>query len=91
MAPSGRHQDDGTSRANGSHAQRWNPDCACRVAEAIAEQVKNGIHLQQNCMISQPMVALLEKLNEVAPAGLSRFFFNCEYRAFTACMPFRAE
>ena len=48
-----------------------------RVVAAITEQVKNGIHLQQNCMISQPMVALLEELATVAPAGLSRFFFNC--------------
>lgn len=51
-----------------------------RVVAAITEQVKNGIHLQQNCMISQPVLALLEKLGQVAPAGLSRFFFNCALR-----------
>lgn len=38
-----------------------------------------GIHLQQNCMISQPMVHLCEKLTEVAPKGLSRFFFNGKF------------
>ena len=52
-----------------------------RVVAAITEQVKNGIHLQQNCMISQPTVALLEELATVAPEGLSRFFFNCALRA----------
>ena len=48
-----------------------------RVVEAITRQIQDGIHLQQNCMISQPTVALCEKLLEVAPAGLTRFFFNC--------------
>jgi 4-aminobutyrate aminotransferase len=38
--------------------------------------VTKGIHLQQNCMISQPMLRLLEKLDEVTPDGISRFFFN---------------
>lgn len=51
-----------------------------RVAAAIAEQARNGLHLQQNCMISQPVLALLESLAEVAPEGLSRFFFNCACR-----------
>ena len=51
-----------------------------RVVAAIAEQAKNGLHLQQNCMISQPVLALLETLAEVAPEGLSRFFFNCACR-----------
>ena len=35
-----------------------------------------GIHLQQNCMISQPMVHLCEKLTEITPKGLNRYFFN---------------
>ena len=48
-----------------------------RVVEAITRQIQDGIHLQQNCMISQPTVALCEKLLEVAPKGLTRFFFNC--------------
>ena len=48
-----------------------------RVVAAITKQIQDGIHLQQNCMISQPTVALCEKLSEVAPEGLSRFFFNC--------------
>jgi hypothetical protein len=48
------------------------------VAAAIAKQATNGIHLQQNCMISQPMLELIEELRLCAPAGLSRFFFNCE-------------
>jgi hypothetical protein len=58
-----------------------------RVVAAITEQVKNGIHLQQNCMISQPMVALLEELATVAPAGLSRFFFNCAAPLFSRAPP----
>ena len=48
-----------------------------KVVAAITKQIQDGIHLQQNCMISQPMVALCEKLAEIAPKGLSRFFFNC--------------
>jgi 4-aminobutyrate aminotransferase-like enzyme len=48
-----------------------------RVVEAITRQIQDGIHLQQNCMISQPTIALCEKLAEVAPEGLTRFFFNC--------------
>lgn len=47
-----------------------------RVVAAVHEQMKKGAHLQQNCMISQPMLRLLEKLNECTPSGLSRFFFN---------------
>jgi hypothetical protein len=58
-----------------------------RVVAAITEQVKNGIHLQQNCMISQPTVALLEELATVAPEGLSRFFFNCALRARARAPP----
>lgn len=48
-----------------------------KVVAAITKQIQDGIHLQQNCMISQPTIALCEKLLEVAPKGLSRFFFNC--------------
>lgn len=47
-----------------------------RVVAAVSDQMKKGAHLQQNCMISQPMLRLLEKLNECTPSGLSRFFFN---------------
>ena len=45
---------------------------------AIVEQASRGIHLQQNCGISPPTVALIERLAApgVMPAGLSRFFFN---------------
>jgi 4-aminobutyrate aminotransferase len=47
-----------------------------RIVAAVSDQMKKGAHLQQNCMISQPMLRLLEKLNECTPSGLSRFFFN---------------
>ena len=50
-----------------------------KVVAAITRQIQDGIHLQQNCMISQPTIALCEKLAEVAPEGLSRFFFNCAW------------
>ena len=50
--------------------------CHPRVVEAIQKQAALGIHLQQNCGISRPTVELIERLNEVAPEGLSRFFFN---------------
>lgn len=49
---------------------------SCRVVAAVQDQMTRGIHLQQNCMISQPMVQLCEKLNECTPEGISRFFFN---------------
>jgi 4-aminobutyrate aminotransferase-like enzyme len=44
----------------------------------VQEQVAKGIHLQQNCCISRPLVALLEKLSTVMPEGIERFFFNGE-------------
>ena len=53
-----------------------------KVVAAITKQIQDGIHLQQNCMVSQPTLALLEALAEVAPKGLSRFFFNCELACF---------
>ena len=52
--------------------------CNCSVVKAVQDQVAKGIHLQQNCTISQPTVELLERLAELAPKGISRFFFNCE-------------
>lgn len=61
-----------------------NPPClrpTRSVAAAICAQVQNGIHLQQNCMISQPTLELIEELKLCAPKGLSRFFFNCARRA----------
>jgi 4-aminobutyrate aminotransferase len=48
-----------------------------RVVAAVAAQMAKGAHLQQNCMISQPVLRLLEALHEATPKGLSRFFFNC--------------
>jgi 4-aminobutyrate aminotransferase-like enzyme len=53
------------------------PPSARRVVAAITAQVQNGIHLQQNCMISEPVLELIEELKLIAPPGLSRFFFNC--------------
>ena len=47
-----------------------------RVVAAVAAQMAKGAHLQQNCMISQPMLRLLEALHAATPKGLSRFFFN---------------
>lgn len=54
--------------------------CHPRVVKAVQEQVAKGIHLQQNCTISRPVVQLLDKLTEVMPEGLTRYFFNCEKR-----------
>lgn len=45
----------------------------------MQEQVAKGIHLQQNCTISQPVCELLEKMDKATPKHLSRFFFNCMY------------
>jgi len=53
------------------------PPALCSVVEAVREQVGKGIHLQQNCGISRPLVALIEKLNANTPAELTKFFFNC--------------
>ena len=36
--------------------------CHPRVVEAVREQVGKGIHLQQNCGISRPVVELIEAL-----------------------------
>lgn len=47
--------------------------------KAVQEQVAKGIHLQQNCVISRPVVELLERLNKHTPEGISKFFFNCAY------------
>jgi 4-aminobutyrate aminotransferase-like enzyme len=48
------------------------------VVKAVQDQVAKGIHLQQNCMVSRPMVELIDRLTGLVPAGLSKFFFNCE-------------
>jgi 4-aminobutyrate aminotransferase len=52
--------------------------CHPKVVAAIQEQAAKGIHLQQNCTISKPVVALLERLDKVTPPEISRFFFNGE-------------
>jgi 4-aminobutyrate aminotransferase len=52
--------------------------CHPKVVAAIQEQAAKGIHLQQNCTISKPVVALLERLDKVTPPEVSRFFFNGE-------------
>ena len=51
--------------------------CHPKVVKAVQDQVSKGIHLQQNCNISKPVVELIEKLSQNAPKGISRFFFNC--------------
>ena len=43
---------------------------------AVRDQVGKGIHLQQNCCISQPVVSLIERLVDGTPPGIDRFFFN---------------
>ena len=53
--------------------------CHPRVVEAVREQVGKGIHLQQNCGVSRPLVELCEALNANTPSELSRFFFNCAW------------
>ena len=50
-----------------------------RVVAAVQEQVAKGIHLQQNCMVSRPVVELLDRMTGaggVLPPHLSRVFFN---------------
>lgn len=51
--------------------------CHPKVVAAVQDQVAKGIHLQQNCTISRPVVELLEVLNENTPKELTKFFFNC--------------
>ena len=52
------------------------------VAAAVAAQAARGLHLQQNCVVSRPTVALLEALEPVLPPGMreggggARIFFN---------------
>lgn len=48
-----------------------------KVVAAIAGQAGKGIHLQQNCVISPPVVDLLQALSGVFPPTHQRFFFNC--------------
>ena len=50
--------------------------CHPRVVAAVRDQVGKGIHLQQNCCISQPVVSLIERLVDGTPPGIDRFFFN---------------
>ena len=63
--------------ARGGRRRRHPHPPRCSVVEAVREQVGKGIHLQQNCTISRPVVELIEKLNDNTPEELSKFFFNC--------------
>ncbi len=50
--------------------------CHPRVVAAAQEQVARLIHGQANIIYHKPMLRLAEKLAEVVPAGLDRFFFS---------------
>jgi 4-aminobutyrate aminotransferase len=50
--------------------------CHPRVVAAAQEQVATLIHGQANIVYHKPMLRLAEKLSEVVPAGLDRFFFS---------------
>ncbi len=50
--------------------------CHPRVVQAIQEQAGNLIFGQINTVIAPPTITLAEKLNEVTPAAINRFFFS---------------
>ncbi len=50
--------------------------CHPKVVKAIQEQAQNLLFAQMNCVIPQPTVRLAEKLNNVTPEHLNRFFFS---------------
>ncbi|MDH5606391.1 MAG: aminotransferase class III-fold pyridoxal phosphate-dependent enzyme [Anaerolineae bacterium] len=50
--------------------------CHPRVVAAIQEQANHLIFGQMNIVIAPQAVALAEKLNEITPAGIDRFFFS---------------
>ena len=50
--------------------------CHPKVVRAIQQQAQNLLFAQMNCVIPQPTVRLAEKLNEVTPEYLNRFFFS---------------
>ena len=50
--------------------------CHPRVVQAIQEQATHLIFGQMNIVVPPTTVALAEKLNEVTPAGIDRFFFS---------------
>ena len=50
--------------------------CHPRVVQAIQEQATHLIFGQMNIVVPPTTVALAEKLNEVTPAAIDRFFFS---------------
>ncbi len=61
--------------------------CHPKVVEAIQDQAKHLLFGQMNCVIPPTSVRLAEKLNEVTPAHINRFFFaNSGAEATEACV-----
>lgn len=50
--------------------------CHPRVVEAIREQAGQLIFGQMNIVMAQPTIQLAEKLNQLTPVGIDRFFFS---------------
>lgn len=50
--------------------------CHPKVVTAIQEQAQKLIFGQMNIVISKPVLELAEKLNEVTPQSINRFFFS---------------
>ena len=50
--------------------------CHPQVVEAVREQVGKVIHAQVNILYHQPILDLVQELNQVAPPHLNRFFFS---------------
>lgn len=61
--------------------------CHPRVTEAIQQQSTQLLFGQMNCVIPRKTVELAEKLNQVTPAHIDRFFFsNSGAEATEACV-----
>lgn len=61
--------------------------CHPRIVKAVQEQAKNLIFGQMNCVIPQATVKLSQKLNEITPPHIDRFFFaNSGAEATEACV-----
>jgi 4-aminobutyrate aminotransferase-like enzyme len=50
--------------------------CHPRVVKAIRDQAGQLIFGQMNIVMAQPTIQLAEKLNQVTPEGIDRFFFS---------------
>jgi len=61
--------------------------CHPKVVEAVQEQAKHLLFGQMNCVIPPTSIRLAEKLNEVTPEHINRFFFaNSGAEATEGCV-----